>query len=100
MGAGRGTRSSYQEAEIAESSVQDTSFVEAFHTLEVETKRPPTKEREKKGHFSSENFMNKCKKKWLLKRMWYNVGGEKAMYVDEKVSALALLLRKKPKKKS
>ena len=98
MGAGRGTRSSYQEAEIAESSVQDTSFVEAFHTLEVETKRPPTKEREKKGHFSSENFMNKCKKKWLLKRMWYNVGG-KAMYVDEKVSALALLLRKKPKKK-
>ena len=43
--------------------------------------------------------MNKCKKKWLLKRMWYNVGGEKAMYVDEKVSALALLLRKKPKKK-
>ena len=45
--------------------------------------------------------MNKCKKKWLLKRMWYNVkgGGGKAMYVDEKVSALALLLRKKPKKK-
>ena len=42
--------------------------------------------------------MNKCKKKWLLKRMWYNDGG-KAMYVDEKVSALALLLRKKPKKK-
>ena len=42
--------------------------------------------------------MDKCKKKWLLKRMWYNDGG-KAMYVDEKVSALALLLRKKPKKK-
>ena len=42
--------------------------------------------------------MNKCKKKWLLKRMWYD-GSGKAMYVDEKVSALALLLRRRSQRK-